>query len=623
MSSLLTTGGIHVGRRFNLTDRIVIGRADDNVIALPDHLVSRYHAEIVRVGTHFEIHDLGSKNGIRVNGKNVTKHRLRRGDQLQVGKTTFVLESPMELRAARFSDVIVQLETQPDLDMQTIRDDRLPPPPKNEATDLVILIGRLLDCESEELSEALNDMLHQVMERHRATAGAILLSASGGSVAPLVADSQGVPLRLGHDATQKALVDGQAVLTAGRSQPTAQGKLQPNRAMLVPLLHHDRVFGALYIERTGEEEFTQQDLGFLMALARVVSGAVRHTIQMDQLVLSAAETPSEPFVGISDYAQNLRDQVRRVAASNATVLLTGETGTGKELIAHAIHTGSERAEGPFVAINCSAIPANLVESELFGHEAGAFTGADRLKRGKIELADGGTLFLDEIGDMQFNLQPKLLRFIEELVFYRVGGLRPIQSDVRIVTATNRDLETAVREERFRQDLLFRLNVMPIHLAPLREHPEDVRLLVEHFAPPLATRLGKPFLGLVEETWGLLASYPWPGNVREVRHSLERALILSDDGILRPEHFQLTLPEPTAGGSTAGGITPSRESSGLEPTRPRLSAGPLAPPTMAEAEAEAIRRALRFAGGNRVQAAKILHIHRNTLAKKIQNYKIET
>ncbi|MCL5270359.1 MAG: sigma 54-interacting transcriptional regulator, partial [bacterium] len=476
----------------------------------------------------------------------------------------------------------------------------------------------LFDSTAEELPEALNRMTHQIMAMFNASSGAILLRTSSGEATPLVAFSEDDELRIGNEVLSVVLSEGKAVLTAALTKATsAETRPRPRKAMIVPLPHQDRIAGALYAARSDGDEYTEEDLSLLQALAHIVSGAVRHAIQMEQLVLTASRRPATPFIGTSPASQAIREQIARVGASEATVLLTGETGTGKELAAQMIHNSSARQKESFVAIDCSAIPANLIESELFGHEAGAFTGADHLKRGKVEMAEGGTLFLDEIGEMAIALQPKLLRFIEELAFYRVGGVRPIQSDVRIVAATNRNLDQAVREGRFRQDLLFRLNVLPIHLPPLRERVEDVRPLVEYFAPPLANRLGKPFLGLVDETWALLERYPWPGNVRELRHSLERALILSDDGILRPEHFQLRLPE-TAPEPSTGGRRPLTS----EPTQPMLPLDAVLPPTMAVTEAEAIRRALRFAGGNRVRAAQILDIHRNTLAKKIQEYGIE-
>jgi DNA-binding NtrC family response regulator len=619
MSTLLVTTGKHVGRRYNLGERTRIGRAADNEIVVSDHLVSRYHAEIRLEAGQFVIHDLGSKNGFLVNGLPLASHPLREGDRLQVGETTFDFQASQPLRAARFSDISIGLDAQAAAAIRVLDREAIPPAPATRQGELLDALGRLFECDSEALPDALNAMLRQLLELFGATAGSLLLRTSSGDATPLVAVAPGGQdaMMLPREAVGRALSGHEPVLASIDSGSGPRARLRARKALLVPLVQRDRVFGVLHLERPHGREFAAEDVSQFQILARLVAGVIRHAIQRDQLVFSAAGPAGEPFIGVSEAARAIREQVRRIAASDATVLLTGETGTGKELLAHMIHAAGARAAGPFVAIDCSAISPALMESEMFGHEAGAFTGADRLKRGRIEMAEGGTLFLDEIGELLPDLQPKLLRFIEELSFYRVGGVRPFPADVRLIAATNRDLNRAVADGRFREDLLYRLKVMPLRLPPLRDRPEDVRPLVEHFAPRLAARVGRPFLGLVDETWTLLERYPWPGNVRELRHGLERALILSDDGILRPEQFQLTLPaappEPTTDG---------RRSDRREPALPPPAARGSAPPPLAQVEAETIRRALRYAGGNRQHAARILQIHRNTLAKKIQDYRID-
>src|SRR5215468_10159346 len=224
---------------------------------------------------------------------------------------------------------------------------------------------------------------------------------------------------------------------------------------------------------------------------------------------------------------------KKVAASKATVLLLGESGTGKEIFARAIHNWSERKTQPFVAINCVGLSRELLESELFGHEKGSFTGADQLKKGKMELANGGTVFLDEIGDVSHELQTKLLRFLQEREFDRVGGVRPIHVDVRIVAATNRDLDTAVKESRFREDLYHRLNVVPIMLPPLRERREDIPTLAQHFLQRFANEVKKNLSGISEESLSKLLAYDWPGNVRELANVIERAAVLGQGPEVAP------------------------------------------------------------------------------------------
>jgi len=227
------------------------------------------------------------------------------------------------------------------------------------------------------------------------------------------------------------------------------------------------------------------------------------------------------IVGNSDALQRVLDMVRVVAPTNAMVLINGETGTGKELIAEAIHQCSERSKGPFVKVNCAAIPAGLLESELFGHERGAYTGAVARGIGRFERANRGTLFLDEIGDLPLELQPKLLRVIQERQFERLGGAATIQADVRVICATHQNLFEMIDERQFRADLFYRLSVFPIELPPLRDRPEDIRLLVHHFAMDYAARMCKPIKTISEEFMGALVQHPWPGNVRELQHCIER------------------------------------------------------------------------------------------------------
>ena len=618
MGHLQVIAGIAEGARHELAMRTRIGRAPDNDIVLDDHLASRYHAEIIDRGIQWILRDLGSKNGTRVNEQPVTETQLRRGDRVQIGRTVFQFDLPSDQKIARFSDKIIHMTSAHDSQMKFL-DGAAETTLKTEAIELLTRLGDVMDCSSDELADLVNKMLSDSLELLGGEAGAVLLRTSTGEATPLVALGSGDAIVLSREATRMVLSDGRSLVTdslAGepdRTQPTA-----PRRTMMVPLVRHNKVFGAMVVERLAGKEYTIQDLALFRALGRLLSGCVHQAIQLDKLVVGSLDASAEPIIGESQSTLLIRERIQRLASADATVLLQGETGTGKELVARAIHAASPRARDRWVVIDCSAIPPNLMESELFGHEAGAFTGATRLKHGKIEMADGGTLFLDEIGELQLELQPKLLRFMEERVFYRIGGLRPIAADVRIIAATNRNLEQAVRDGRFRQDLLFRLNVLQLELSPLRTRGEDIRPLVNYFAPRLAARLGKPFLGVLDEAWRLLEQYTWPGNVRELRHSLERALILSDDGILGPEHFQLVLPETVREHTHAdshANDTEQTQSGGASKT-------PRYPRTIAEAEADAIRRALRFAKGNRIQAAQILKIHRNTLAKKIQDYSIE-
>jgi len=296
--------------------------------------------------------------------------------------------------------------------------------------------------------------------------------------------------------------------------------------------------------------------------------------------------------------------IQRAAGSDATVLITGESGTGKELMARALHQLSARAKGPFVAINCAAIPEALLENELFGHEKGAFTGATGRKVGKAELANKGTLFLDEIGDLPLALQAKILRLVQERQFERVGGVQTLTVDLRLVAATNQDLQAAVARKQFREDLFFRLSVFPVEVPPLRRRRSDIPLLAEAFVERYAREMGRRGLKLSEAARRALVENAWPGNVRELQNCLERAVILCDGGEIRVEHLRLAGPAPDA--PTLGDVVDLT--------------GPLAEVSrrvVAQAEEEAIRLALREAGDNRAAAAERLGVSVSTLSRRLK------
>jgi DNA-binding NtrC family response regulator len=294
--------------------------------------------------------------------------------------------------------------------------------------------------------------------------------------------------------------------------------------------------------------------------------------------------------------------VTSVSPADTTVLITGESGTGKELIAHAIHDMSARAGGPFVTINCAAIPENLLESELFGHTKGAFTGATSARDGKFAIANGGTLFLDEIGEISNNLQVKLLRVIEEKTFERVGGNTPIQSDVRILAATNRDLKEEMSQGRFREDLYYRLNVVNIHIPPLRERREDILLLVDHYVKIHCKKLNKQVSGITPQAKDMILRYKWPGNVRELVNVIERAIVLLRGDVIDRADLPMQIEEKNLSGE--------RFASEQEIV------------SLRELEKTHIKKTLDFTGWNRNRSAELLGIHRNTLRLKIEEYGLD-
>lgn len=315
------------------------------------------------------------------------------------------------------------------------------------------------------------------------------------------------------------------------------------------------------------------------------------------------------IVGKSEIMQRISDLIEKVASSKAsTVLIQGESGTGKGLIARAIHKKSSSRERPFTEITCSSLPETLLESELFGYEKGAFTDAKSSKIGLVELAQGGTLFLDEIGELPLNLQAKLLRLIETKCFRRIGGVKDIEVDTRVIAATNCDLKSAMEHGKFREDLYFRLMVIPIYVPPLRERKEDIPILARHFIDYLNEELKKYVRGVSKQAMQAMLQYDWPGNVRELRNTIERAILLESTDLILPEHLPKEITE-----SLASEVSFSDRISSL------LGSAPI---TLAEAETIAIKNALNWTGGNKSKAAKLLGISRQTLRNKIRALRLE-
>jgi transcriptional regulator with GAF, ATPase, and Fis domain len=396
--------------------------------------------------------------------------------------------------------------------------------------------------------------------------------------------------------------------------------------MAVPLTFGERVGGALVFAKNQPDWFDEGDGEVATGIAAHVVVAIQHqrlsdeqrrlaavegrAKQLEQRVerLRGALTERYRFERVVGQAPAFRaalDQAALVAPAKTTVLLTGESGTGKELVARAIHYASRRAEGPFVAVNCAALPETLIESELFGHERGAFTGAERLKRGRFEVATGGTLFLDEVGELAPTFQTKLLRVLQEHQYERVGGTATLKADVRIIAATNRNLEQAVAEGRIREDLYYRLAVFRVHLPALRDREDDVLLLAQEFVRELAGRMGRSEAGLSEEARDLLKVYRWPGNIRELQNAIERALILAHGGLISAAHLGLVVPAPPAAGT--------RSETGSAET-PTTVVQPLA-----DIEKQSVIAALRRAKGNKSRAAAALGLSRGALYTRLRRF----
>ena len=429
--------------------------------------------------------------------------------------------------------------------------------------------------------------------------------------------------RLGEGITGRVIQTGRAaVVPRIAEEPAFLDRTRARRAsatgdhafVCVPIKNDREVIGALSADRPDPDPaILAEDERVLSIVASLIAQAVRlrrfAQEERDRLLeenlrlqaeLADRFQPSN-LIGTSRAMQDVYRLVAQVSGSDATVLLRGESGTGKELVAHAIHYASPRAARAFVKVNCAALPEGLIESELFGHEKGAFTGALATRRGRFELAHGGTLFLDEIGDLTPAVQVRLLRVLQEREFERVGGMETLRVDVRLIAATNRDLEALVADGRFRQDLYYRLAVFPIHIPPLRERKSDMLLLADHFVEKYSRQGGKDLRRISTPAIDMMMAYHWPGNVRELENVIERAVLLSDDRVIHGHHLPPTLQTAEASGTAPRGTLRA---------------------TLERVERELLLEALKSARGSMAAAARALGVSERIMGLRVARYRIE-
>jgi two-component system nitrogen regulation response regulator GlnG len=445
----------------------------------------------------------------------------------------------------------------------------------------------------------------------------------------------------GHEVT--VVADGRSALEEAERQPfdlvfvdvrmpgldglTVLDRLRALRpdALVVVMTAHGTMETAIQAMQRGAYDYLTKpfDLDEVLLLTERALAARRLTQEVAQLRSGLQEIwEFGALIGHHPRMQDVYKTIGRIAASDVTVLLRGESGTGKELVARAIHHYSRRAGRPFVAVSCAAIPGTLLESELFGHERGAFTDARERRLGKLELAHGGTMFLDEVGDMPAELQAKLLRSLQERTFERVGGHEAIRVDVRIIAATNRDVDAMVRDGRFRDDLYYRLNVVALELPPLRERRRDIPLLVEHFLTKYAADLGQR--AVAPPALDRLVGYEWPGNVRELENVVQRAMVMATAGVILPEHLPIgpvSAAASVAIDATLEEIIERRLLECVRGLREQTSAN-LYDLMVGLVEKPLLRAVLRETEGNQVRAAQLLGINRNTLRKKLKEHGID-
>ncbi len=589
-----------------------IGRDASNQLCITELSVSRKHS-IIHPGeeSEHEIEDLDSHNGTFVNGVPVKRKALKHGDKVRIGSCEFLfLTGPDDSGTTSHS----QLSNQPsNTEIRTLLLDPESGLPQDAvrvghmARDLsglfkianVINSIRDLDLMQQKLLELISEVIP-------AEAGAIVilpdLNGEPSSVCTWNRKAgQAREIQIRAELVSQAVWERAAVFTQ-----TEPGSSDPESVLCVPLVAMEKTLGAIYLRSSQAGPSIGEDHAyFLSSVSRIAAVALENIITLDSLRaenrrLKAEVATDRTLIGESKAIRQVLEFVSRVAHSDATVLIRGESGTGKELVARAIHASSPRADQPFVAINCAAIPEALLESELLGHEKGAFTGAIATKKGKFETAEDGTLFLDEIGEMAALLQAKLLRVLQQREFERLGSNRLLPFRARVVAATNKNLEQAIKQGEFRQDLYFRLNVVSTVIPPLREHREDIPLLALYFAEKYVRKAKRPFTGISAEARSLLTSYSWPGNVRELENAIEHAIVLGLTDEILPEDLPGGLLE-----EQAAGLSDARYHSILNQTKKK-----------------AILGAIEEAKGSFVEAANLLGIHPKYLHRLVKNLNLK-
>ena len=605
---------------------VTLGREASNGVPVVDPSVSRKHCLLRREEDgRFQIRDLESRNGTVVNGLAVKDQWLRHGDEIAIGDSVFLflLEEQEEMipgSRVEFEDSQPAAETKliHPREVLYLQPDRLLrelPPSAQVARNLgaLLKISRAVHAirDLEELQAQLLDLIFEVVPAGR---GAILL-ADGveQDFSSLYARTReaGQPqlVRVSRTIAREVMKENVAILgidvpNSGKLRGVESLAAAEVRSLLcVPLSVFQRMIGCIYLDSTSSGTRLQEDhLQLMAAIAGISSVALDNARRLQWLErenqrLTTEISQEQSLVGETAKMKEIYQFLAKVAPSESTVLITGESGTGKELAARALHRNSPRGGKPFVAINCAAIPESLLESDLFGHERGAFTGAGSQKKGRLEVADGGVVFLDEIGELAPPLQVKLLRVLQEREFERVGGTQPIKVNIRLIAATNRDLDEAVRKGEFRQDLYYRLAVVQLPMPALRERKEDIPMLARHFVQKYAKRCKVKPKPLSREAMAALVHYEWPGNVRELENAIERALVMGSSDMVLLED----LPDSLLEQESSEEMTEGKYHAGVKELKRRL-----------------ILDAVEQTRGNYVEAAGILGVHPNYLHRLIRN-----
>ena len=619
---LVALSGPLAGELVPLDDpQMTLGRDPANRICLADRSLSRNHCILTHEGTRWVIRDAGSANGTFVNGLQVREQPLHDGDQIRAGESVFVFfvappssdSAAIDLTAAAPLSTTGQLRFE---DAAYLQPANAAPFDRSPAVEqhlraLLNLSTALGSLRTEE--DLFRTVLDHIFDVVPSDAGAVVLLGKTGEVRSGYSRQRSGVDAVPVSRTAVAQVARDQVGILSRDVPAGEAfRAAPSlvdahvRSLIcVPLAARGQVLAAVHIT-AGATVFDESHLQLVTAMAAIASitlDNVRHlaSVELDAHRLRAHIRLSHNLIGESPSMERVRELVDRLARTDTTAMISGETGTGKELVARALHLNSARSRGPFVAFNCAAITESLLESELFGHERGAFSGAVALKKGKLEIADGGTVFLDEVSELAPALQAKLLRVLQEREFERVGGTRTIKVNIRVIAATNRSLPAEVAAGRFREDLFYRLNVVAIALPPLRERGDDVPRLAGHFLDKYTHKADRVVTGISPAAMQRLTTYAWPGNVRELENAIERAVVLGSSPVILPEDLPESLLEAPA--------APGRE-------LPRFHEAVL------EAKKRVIFEAFRQARRSYVEAARLLGLHPNYLHRVIRNLEIK-
>jgi len=625
---LVAVNGIRKGAMFPLSvTETTLGRESASAVWLNHASVSRRHCVIRQENDAFKVYDLDSYNGTFVNGRPVKEQVLAHADQLRVGNVEllFLIEEGEDAplgQLVRWDDSNPLTESAKELRPETLlhnTEQSLVAVPEHErvARDLGVLlriasrINRLRRTQ-----EVVKEILDAVFEIIPADRGAVILGRGEkdfSSVHGKHREPHSNPVRVSRTVVEHVMRERVAVLTndikTSETLKTAESLVAEkiSSLMCVPLIVVEKLLGVIYLDASDPlVHFDEAHLQLLAAIAGMAAVSLENARQVEWLEdentrLKSTLAIEHNMIGESGPAQEVYHFIQRVAPAKSAVLICGESGTGKELAAHAIHANSRRADHPFVPINCAALTETLLESELFGHEKGAFTGAIGRKQGKLEVAHGGSVFLDEIGEMTLAMQSRLLRFLQDHKIERVGGTRSIELDVRVIAATNRDLEAMIEAGTFREDLYHRLNVVKLTMPSLRERKEDIPLLATYFTAKYAKECKRAIAGITAEARALLQTYDWPGNIRELENAIERAVVLGSTDTIGVDD----LPRRVADLAEHG-----------QPPAKYYDA-------VKDAKRQIVQNALAQAKGNYTEAAKLLGIHPNNLHRVIRTLDLKT